>query len=236
MQTQCLYDNGNDYKVQSIWDGAVYDLVGEDCIKAGTYNEFNESHTSTSLQMQIASGFGFIGGGFFALPNAVQIELQASTSNLYVVARIDKTRTDGEKAQVEVKTEVQLKFENLNGSGNIRDLLLYKVSTNASGITEVVDLRKIKSGHTFYMQSLAISGTPQALIETMEWDVDGTWTHYLDVDVIGVYETDYISNIVLKTDFECGPVITTLQNKIRFYFSSNSAVNTTAYDITLIGR
>lgn len=143
---QCLYDEGVDNKVKTIFDGAVYSLIAEDCVLGGTYNEFNENHTSSSLTMTIATGFGFIGGGFFALEDAVEVEIEPNSSNLYVVARIDKTKPNGQKASIELITEVQIKKENLNGSGSIRDLLLYKVSTDASGVSSVVDLRNIKDG------------------------------------------------------------------------------------------
>lgn len=228
----CLYDEGSLYKVESFYDGAVYDGICFDCVKGGTFNEFNEGHTATSLTMQIASGLGIVCGAFAVFDNATQVELQASTSDLYIVARIDKTRPNGSKAQIEVKTEVQLKQENLNGSGNIRDLLLYKVSTDASGVISVVDLRLIK-GETLYIKSLNISGTPEALESYCDWDENEEYGYCLDISVSGINTGNEVDNIVLSSSFDGASVISTLKDKLRFYFSSNSAVDSVAYDIVI---
>ena len=49
MIARCLYDEGVAFKTKTIWDGAVYDLLGEDCVKGGTKPNFKKYLHSKEL-------------------------------------------------------------------------------------------------------------------------------------------------------------------------------------------
>lgn len=146
---QSLYDTGDEHDIQSTYDGAVYDIaVGGDCVCSGIGDEFNMTYSASSLTVSFTKGSeAIIGGAFFKVNDdgGVSVELEPE-STIYLCARIDKTQPNGQTAQFAQCTAQSMKKENLNGSGNIRDLLLYVITTNANGVVDVQDKRFAREG------------------------------------------------------------------------------------------
>lgn len=153
MSVQTLFDTGASYQVLSQYDGAVYDAaLGMDCVCSGIGDEFTINYSSNSLSVSFLAGSqAIIGGSFFKITADETVVLPAS-STIYLCARIDTTKANGSKGSFESLTLAQIQSGNINGSDTVRDMLLYVVTTNGSGVTDVVDSRvynshiKISSG------------------------------------------------------------------------------------------
>ena len=235
---QCIYDEGDDYKVKSTYDSSVYAMITQDCIR-NQLNEFDIVYSASSFGITIKSGFAFIGGSYFALENGGNLDLEAD-SDVYVVARIDRNNTNGDKAFVDVITQAQIKSDDLNASGTaIRDLLLYHITTNGVGVSSVIDLRTINSGRSGskWYHELILSGTPTLLDNAEQWDVNSEFLYYLDLEIQGIREDEYISSYSFRTDFEYpSNHVKTMENAVRFYFADATEVNTTIYDVVFARR
>lgn len=142
---QSLYDTGVSNQIPATYDGAVYALAVDDCICGGIGDEFAISYNASSLQVSFQNGSqAVIGGAFFKCDENKSVTL-AANSTIYLCARIDKTQQNGQTALFYQNTESSMKKENLNGDGNIRDLLLYVITTSSSGVANVVDKRVIRT-------------------------------------------------------------------------------------------
>lgn len=143
---QTLYDTGSDNLITSKMDGAVYDIAcGGDCVCGGVGDEFTINYNSSSLDVTFASGSqAIIGGGFFKLTQDESITLPAS-STIYLCARIDNSKPSGSTGSIVSLTQAQMKSENLNGGGNVRDLLLYVIQTSASGVSSVTNKKMVRT-------------------------------------------------------------------------------------------
>ena len=71
------------------------------------------------------------------------ITLQAN-STIYLCANIDLSKANGSTGSFVQRTASNMQTDNLNGTGTSRDLLLYIITTSASGVTNVEDRRIIK--------------------------------------------------------------------------------------------
>lgn len=144
---QSLHDTGTDYQIPATYDGAVYDIaVGGDCICGGIGDEFDITYNASSLGVTFLAGSeAIIGGAFFKVTENVTVTLQPN-SVIYLCARIDKTQPNGQTASFAQCTEQSMQHQNLNGNGSVRDLLLYVVTTGASGVISVQDRRYIRQG------------------------------------------------------------------------------------------
>ena len=143
---QTLYDTGSDKLITSKMDGAVYDIAcGGDCVCGGVGDEFTLNYDSSSLDVTFNSGSqAIIGGGFFRVTETESVTLPAN-STIYLCARIDNSKTSGSTGSFVSLTQVQIKSENLNGGGTIRDLLLYVVETSSSGVTQVTNKKMVRT-------------------------------------------------------------------------------------------
>lgn len=142
MAIQTLHDTGID--IPSKFDGGVYAVATTDCVIQGIGDEFTLNYTSDSRSITFNAGSqAIIGGAFFHVTSSTTIELTANTT-IYLCAEIDLSRADGNRGIFKERTSSNMMFENINGSGIVRDLLLYVVTTNANGVTSVQDRRVIK--------------------------------------------------------------------------------------------
>ena len=143
---QTLYDTGSDKLVTSKMDGAVYDIAcGGDCVCGGVGDEFTLNYNASSLDVTFNSGSqAIIGGGFFKVTEIESVTLPES-STIYLCARIDNSKASGSTGSIVSLTQSQMKSENLNGGGTVRDMLLYIVETSASGVTQVTNKKVIKT-------------------------------------------------------------------------------------------
>lgn len=160
---QCLFDTGDTYKVLPNFDGAVYDVaVGADCICGGVGDEFTLTYSASSLTVSFHAGSeAVIGGAFFKVTEDQTVTLSAN-STIYLCARIDKTQPNGQHACFALNTESSIQKQNLNGSGTIRDLLLYTVTTSANGVTAIQDKRVIRTSESTQVGGLTLWTGTQA--------------------------------------------------------------------------
>lgn len=144
MAIQTIFDTGSTYSIQSAYDGATYEsaMHNDDCVCRGVGDEFTMDSNSTSLKVTFKAGSeAVIGGSFFKITADTTVTLKAN-STIYLCATIDKTRTNGDRGYFEQRTSASIQKGSINGSDSVRDMLLYVITTNASGVTSVVDKRK----------------------------------------------------------------------------------------------
>lgn len=161
MAIQTLQDKGNSNLIQASQDGAVYHLAGDDCVLKGIGDEFALTYSSSSLDVSFNAGSqAVLCGNFFYVKSLETITLPAN-STIYLCARIDTTKANGSKGSFESLTNSQITKGNINGSDTIRDLLLYVITTNASGVSSVEDKRVIRElgGAKILWQSLSAGNT-----------------------------------------------------------------------------
>lgn len=139
-----LYDTGQSYSVTSKMDGAVYNAaLGGDYVFKDIGDEFELQYSATSLRVSFNAGSeGIIGGGFFQVKEIEYINLPANRT-IYLTARITPGAQAGSTGSFEKCDANNMFHENINGNGSRRDMLLYIITTNGSGVTNVVDQRKI---------------------------------------------------------------------------------------------
>lgn len=146
MSVQTLHDTGSSYQVLSKYDGGVYAAAVEDCVISGIGDEFTLNYSNNSLNVSFLAGSqAVIGGSFFKITADETVTLPANTSNIYLCARIDTSKANGSRGSFESLTLAGMKSENINGSGTKRDMALYVINTNGSGVTSVTDVRKYNS-------------------------------------------------------------------------------------------
>lgn len=145
MAIQTLHDTGSSYPVTPRMDGGTYGTAISDCVCQGIGDEFELQYSANSRTVQFNVGSqAVIGGAFFRVTSLEAITL-AANSTVYLCANIDLSRSNGSKGAFVQRTASAMQDGNLNGSGQpSRDLLLYVVTTSASGVTNVEDRRKIR--------------------------------------------------------------------------------------------
>lgn len=171
MAVQTLYDSGDSYDIPATYDGAVYSTAVSDCICKGVGDEFTLHTTSGSLQVSFTAGSeAVIGGGFFKVESETSITLNAN-STIYLCASINMGNANGSKGVfVQRASTAAIQKQNLNGGGSQRDLLLYVVTTNASGVVSIQDKRVVKGDGT------SVSGIGFTLASQFLTATDGTNT------------------------------------------------------------
>jgi len=118
---------------------------GGDFIVKNIGDEMAISHLSSSLSVSCGSGRAIIGGRGVIGYNANTLELEASTSDIYICLEVDLSQTTGNETKLVQRTSAQLVYQNLNnGIGQKRDFVLGIASTDASGVTSFTDMRVIK--------------------------------------------------------------------------------------------
>lgn len=144
MAIQTLHDTGTDYQITPKIDGGVYGTGIADAVCAGIGDEFTLQYSPNSLTVQFNAGSqAVIGGAFFKVMSLETITLVAN-STVYLVANINLSNPNGQTGSFQQRTSSNMQHDNLNGSGSSRDLLLYVITTSASGVTNVQDSRYIK--------------------------------------------------------------------------------------------
>ena len=147
MAIQTLHDTGSSYDIPSKFDGGVYQVATIDCVIGNVGDEFTLQYNANSLTISFAMGSeAVIGGSFFKLTSTESVTLEANTT-IYLCANIDLSRPNGETGKFAQRTASNMQSDNLNGTSPTpsRDLLLYIITTGASGITSVEDKRVIKN-------------------------------------------------------------------------------------------
>ena len=145
-------------------DGGTYGTAISDCISQGIGDEFELQYSSGSLTVQFNAGSqAVIGGSFFRVMSLEAITLTAN-SIIYLCANIDLSKANGSHGSFVQRTSSNMKSDNLNGTGSSRDLLLYIVTTGASGVTNVEDRRVIRGDGT------AINGYSFVVISESDYE------------------------------------------------------------------
>lgn len=163
MGIQTLRDEGSSYDIPSSYDGGVYATGIADCICKGIGDEFALSYQSNSLQVSFNAGSQcIIGGAFFRVESLEAITLTANAT-IYLCANIDLSRPNGSRGAFVERTASNMRSDNINGNGTSRDLLLYVITTNSSGVVNVVDKRIAKGDGN------ALSGIGYVLISESEY-------------------------------------------------------------------
>lgn len=158
MSIQTLRDTTNAYLIPSYFDGAVYSLASEDCVIEGIGDEFTLNYSASSLDVTFASGSqALLCGNFFRVTDIETVSLP-SNSTVYLCARIDTSKPNGSTGSFEALTQVQMTEGNINGSDTTRDMLLYVVTTDGSGVTDVADRRHIKGVGTGIASGVLAAG------------------------------------------------------------------------------
>lgn len=190
MAIQTIYDTGENFQIDSKYDGAVYALSTTDCVCEGIGDEFTLHYSSDSLAAYFEEGSqAVIGGSFFKITSLHSLSNEKqlpSNSTFYLCATIDLTAENGQRGTFSYLPSLNnLRTGNLNGSGTARDLVLYQITTGSSGVTSVVDKRVTRgTGTAVSGISLALSGSTN----TQQFDVtNGTTTLKFKV----ISEADY---------------------------------------------
>lgn len=159
MAIQTQKDTGDSYPITPAMDGAVYQTATNDCVVGDVGDMFAINYSSASLNVTFNAGSeAVIGGAFFKITSLESVTLTAN-STIYLCANIDLTRANGSRGKFVERTSSNMQNDNINGSGTSRDLLLYVITTNGSGVTGVTDSRYIVyNAPTIYHGS----GTPSA--------------------------------------------------------------------------
>jgi len=235
MAIQTLKDTGTTNQITSSMDGAVYSSAVGDCICGGLGDEFFLNYSPSSLTVSFNAGSQcIIGGNFFKVKSVESVELTAS-STIYLCARIDTSRASGQTGQILPLTQAQMTKGNINGSDTTRDLLLYIVTTNASGVTGIVDKRFVKG---------IGSGITDITLGT-SWTLDSnTNLYYQDVSFTGMTANDKVNIEPVYTNKTLAQIeaiediisaikyYDTMSGKIRFYASEET---TTSVDLLVVG-
>lgn len=138
---QTLHDT-DPYEVTPKMDGGIYQRF-KDCISAGIGDEFTLQYNLSSLNIQFNAGSqAIIGGAYFRVMQLESVTLDANTTT-YLCANIDLSKPNGETGSFVKRTASNMQSDNLNGTGTSRDMLLYIITTGASGVTGVEDRRVI---------------------------------------------------------------------------------------------
>lgn len=149
-----LKDGGSNYTISSNVDGAVYSLIGPDCVIGGMGNEFELTYLSSSLNVSFEKGSqAIIDGNAFWLKDSVDLTLP-DNATIYLCARIDSTKPNGQTGSFECLTADGMEKGHVNNGGK-RDLLLYVITTGSSNITSISDKRNIVENSS----ASAVTGT-----------------------------------------------------------------------------
>ena len=148
MAIQTQYDTGDSYQVTPKLDGGTYASGIADCVCKGIGDEFDLQYSNNSLSVTFNSGSqAVIGGGYFKVTTSTSLTLTAN-STIYLCANIDLSKANGSRGSFVERTASNMQSDNLNGSGTSRDLLLYIITTGASGVSSVQDRRVIRGDGT----------------------------------------------------------------------------------------
>ena len=164
MAIQTLHDKGSAYEITPKMDGGTYGTAISDCVCQGIGDEFTLSYSASSLNVQFNAGSqAVIGGAFFRVMSLEAVTL-VPNSVIYLCCNIDLSKPDGSTGSFVQRTASNMQTDNINGTGTSRDLLLYIITTGASGVTNVQDRRVIRGDGT------AINGYNIVVISEDDYD------------------------------------------------------------------
>lgn len=145
MSIQTLHDTGSLHQITPRMDGGTYGTAIADTICQGIGDEFAIQYQSNSLDVRFNAGSqAVIGGAFFRIMSLESIQLEAN-STIYLCLNIDLSKSSGNTGSIVQRAESGIQTDNLNGSGQpSRDMLIYIITTSSTGVTSVVDRRKIR--------------------------------------------------------------------------------------------
>lgn len=157
---QTLHDT-DPYEVTPKMDGGVYATGISDAVCKGIGDEFTLNYSSSSLDVQFNAGSqAVIGGAYFRVMGLTSVTLTAN-STIYLCASINLGKANGSTGSFELRTSSSMESGNLNGTGQVRDLLLYVITTGASGVISVQDKRLIKGDGTSLSGVEIVMGSKQ---------------------------------------------------------------------------
>jgi len=169
MAIQTLYDVGENYQIDSKYDGAVYATMGQDCVCEGVGDQFTLHYSSNSLTAYFDAGSeAVIGGSFFKITSRQTLDGDnqlPSNSTFYLCARINLNAPNGQRGEFVYLTSLgNLKKDNLNGSGTLRDLPLYKITTGSSGVNTAENIMTVMGPNGTSVSGIhfAMAGTEAA--------------------------------------------------------------------------
>lgn len=141
MAVQTLHDKN--ISISPEMDGGVYASALSDGIVKGIGDNFALTWSKTSLNLTFKAGsMAVIGGSFFKVTTNTTLTLDSSNGTTqYIFARIDKNKSDGSKGYFVATASSSPQTGNLNDSGTQRDLLLYSVTLNSTGVQSYTDRR-----------------------------------------------------------------------------------------------
>lgn len=141
---QGMADNGID--IPASLDGAMYNTFAgnQDYIFQGSGNEFAITRPVGTLTITLSTGKGIVCGRTVHEHTSegtnTSIQIDPNTSG-YIVIRADLTRTAGNEFYLTTTNEIVA--QDINGSGTVHDLPLYQYTSDASSVTNWIDVRKI---------------------------------------------------------------------------------------------
>lgn len=145
---QTLQDTGVANEIPSSYDGACYQINKPDCVVANVGDNMALNYQLDSLNVSFNAGSEcVIGGNFFKVETLEAITLTANAT-IYLCATIDKSLPNGERGYISQRTSTNMQMGSINGADSVRDMLLYVITTSASGVSNVQDKRKI-IGNTY---------------------------------------------------------------------------------------
>lgn len=132
--------------ISAKFDGALRSTYAnaQDYIVDDIGNEFAMTTSASSLQVSVGSGIANISGRGLMSEEANTITLTAN-STIYLCLRIDLTQIQGQEGMLYANTTSTLASDNLNNTQGQHDLLLGVITTDANGVSNVVDSRVIKN-------------------------------------------------------------------------------------------
>ena len=159
---QTLHDT-DPYEITPKMDGGMYQRF-KDGVSAGIGDEFELQYNVNSLVVSFNAGSqAIIGGAFFKVMQLDALTLEAN-STIYLCANIDLSKANGSTGSFVQRTASNMQTDNLNGSGTSRDLLLYVITTGASGVTSVEDKRVVLGNES------SINGYSISIISQNDYD------------------------------------------------------------------
>ena len=159
MPIQTIYDVGDDYQITPFMDAGVYGSAIVDAVIKGIGDEFTMNWSPSSLDVTFDAGSeAVLCGSFFKITGSSPITVTLpSNDTFYLCARIDLTRNNGTRGYLAcVSTSGASTTTNLNGNDTVHDLVLYQITTSASGITGVIDKRVIQNNTNSTVAGYAI--------------------------------------------------------------------------------
>ena len=132
-------------QIKAKFDGALFNwaLSGLDFILDGIGSNFEMMYQGGSLSVSVGTGHALIGGRHFVAEEMNTIDLEAN-STIYLCLRVDLTQLEGQEGMLYANTSADIADDDLNNTNGQRDMLIAVITTDGTGITNLVDKRPIR--------------------------------------------------------------------------------------------